>query len=354
MALEPLPLARFPPFVIVYGMQLPHTQAPQFKFSQKKQNMTSPHFSSLIRPYEGGKVDIGLLGVPSDTGVIQGGGRAGAALGPDAIREALSRYGTRYNIERDIDLSSLKIADFGNLVCDAGSVEQTHQCLTEAVSELIRLGVLPILFGGGHDLTFGGVRGLAKARPCPIGGITLDAHFDVREVIDRKITSGTPFRNILDHIEEVLGSKFVEIGINGLINDKKHLVYLEKKEACIFSLSETRQKGMATVLEKGLQVASDETEKIFCSIDLDAVAQAFAPGTSAPSPEGLTPEEVSMAAYHFGLHKKTAYFDIMELNPNFDQDGRTARLAAALVLHFVTGFAQRENKRENPIGFRML
>ena len=34
-------------------------------------------------------------------------------------------------------------------------------------------------------------------------------------------------------------------------------------------------------------------------------------------------------------------FDIMELNPAFDPDGRTARLAAHLFLSFLRDFAKR-------------
>lgn len=305
----------------------------------------SERFYSLIDAYKGAKVDVGILGVPSDTGVIQGGGRAGAALGPDAIRDALSRYGAAYNIERGVDLSVVKIADFGDIVCAPASTEETHQRLTAAVCEIVRLGAIPVLFGGGHDLTFGGVRGLTDALQVPVGGITLDAHLDVREVVKGKITSGTPFRNILDHLEQVSGAHFVEIGVNGLVNAKAHGDYLREKGAHLFTLSETRRRGIESVLEQGLEIAASQTGKIFCSIDLDVVAQAFAPGVSAPSPEGLRPEEAALAAYRFGLHEKTAYFDVMELNPHFDQDGRTARLAAALFIHFVTGVAERKMNR---------
>lgn len=329
-------------------MQLPHT-LPAKPFASPP---LPGRLSAFIRPYRGGALDIGLLGVPSDTGVVQGGGRAGAALGPDAIRAALFRYGSSYNVERDIDLSSVRLADFGNLICDDTSLEKIHRRLTEAVSEIVQLGAIPLLLGGGHDLSFGGVRGLAEAVHAPMGGITLDAHFDVREVIDGKITSGTPFRNILEHVREVKGAQFVEIGINGLVNTREHQDYLHTQGARIFPLSEVRQKGMPAVLEKSLRIAAFETKNIFCSIDLDAIAQAFAPGVSAPSPEGLTPEEVSLAAYLFGLHEKTAYLDLMELNPHFDQDDRTARLAAALILHFVSGFAQRKGNPKKVIGFR--
>ncbi len=330
-------------------MQIAHTRASE-GFGKA---LKSGRFAKLMQPYETGRaVDIGLLGVPCDLGVQHGGGRPGAALGPDAIRAALYNYGTSYNAERDVDLSTLCIADFGDLICNEDSLENTHQKLSEAVAEIVRLGATPLIFGGSHDLSFAALRGLAKIKQGPFGGITLDAHFDVRAVKDGHITSGSPFWNMLENIEEIQGKHFVEIGINGLINAQEHFEYLSQKQSRIFFLNEVRRLGMAQVVEKALQIAAHQTKFLFFSIDLDAIAEAFAPGVSAPSPEGLRPEDAATAAYLAGLHEKTAYFDIMELNPLFDGDGRTARLAAALVLHFACGVAQQKTVAEKVIGFR--
>jgi formiminoglutamase/guanidinobutyrase len=332
-------------------MRIPHTQPSKIQLNDRPLPPTDLRLRDLIRPDEGRPIQIGMLGVPSDAGVIQGGGRAGAVGGPDAIRGQLKRYGTAYNFERQVDLSALTIADFGDLIPNEASVEETHQRLTEAVAAIVQLGAIPLVLGGGHDLTFGGVRGLSDSTQGAIGGLAIDAHFDVRETVNGIITSGTPFRNILEKIETIQGEHFVEIGGNGLVNSKADFDFLLMKKARLFSLAETRQKGMVPVIQKGLQIAGHGSGKVFCSIDLDSVAQAFAPGVSAPSPEGFTPEEVSLAAYLAGLHPKVAYFDIMELNPSFDQDARTARLAAALILHFLTGVAQRKKMKEKVIGF---
>lgn len=333
-------------------MQIPHTRASKDFASSPTSAQRPGRFSTLIHPYDGSPVDIGLLGVPCDIGVKQGGGRPGAALGPAAIRNSLAHYGTSYNVERNIDLAGLNIADFGDLICDEASLENTHQKLTEAVAEIVRLGAIPLIFGGSHDLSFAAIRGLAEVKQTDLGGLTLDAHFDVREVKDGLITSGTPFRRILETLDGIEGIRFVEIGINGLINTREHQEYLSEKQSRIFFLDEVRHLGMATVMTQALEIASCHANHLFCSIDLDAVAQAFAPGVSAPSPEGLSPEEVSLAAYLTGLHEKTAYFDLMELNPRFDCDGRTARLAAALVLHFVSGVAQRKTAPTKGIDLR--
>ena len=332
-------------------MKIPHVQPAKIQLYEKPAYPADIRLRHLLLPYEGQPVFAGLLGVPSDAGVVQGGGRAGAGEGPSAIRLQLKRHGTAYNFEKTADLSTLSLADFGDLIPDEKSVEQTHHRLTAAVEAIVGLGAVPIVLGGGHDLTFGGVRALAQRTEGTVGGFTLDAHFDVREAVNGIPTSGTPFRNILDKLRNVPGDHFVEIGGNGLVNAKEHFDYLVGKKARIFSLSETRRKGMGEAVEKALQIAGHGAEKIFCSIDIDSVAQAFAPGVSAPSSDGFTPEEVSLAAYLAGLHPKVDYFDIMEMNPVFDQEGRTARLAAALILHFLAGLAGRKDAEKKVIGF---
>ena len=110
---------------------------------------------------------------------------------------------------------------------------------------------------------------------------------------------------------------------------------------------------MQEIFTRALQIAGKGAAGIFCSIDLDSVSQAFAPGVSAPSPEGLSPEEISLAALLAGRNEKIRYLDVMELNPLFDHDSRTARLAVALLHAFFCGLVQRQVKEaRGGIGFK--
>ena len=74
---------------------------------------------------------------------------------------------------------------------------------------------------------------------------------------------------------------------------------------------------------------------------LDALDQSVAPGVSAPNPLGLSLREAARLAEAAGARPAVQHFDLMELNPSADVGGRTARVAAALFLHFIAGFCQR-------------
>jgi formiminoglutamase len=77
------------------------------------------------------------------------------------------------------------------------------------------------------------------------------------------------------------------------------------------------------------------------SLDMDAIDSAQAPGVSAANPAGMSVGEVSWALAGAGRSPWVACFDIMELNPVFDVDGRTARAATHCLLSFLRGLAER-------------
>lgn len=77
------------------------------------------------------------------------------------------------------------------------------------------------------------------------------------------------------------------------------------------------------------------------SFDLDAVSQAEAPGVSAPTADGLPVRLWLEAAFQAGRSPSVTSADIVELNPQFDVDGQTARLAALTVWWVLRGCAER-------------
>ncbi len=310
------------------------------KLGTKSANVDDPRFRSLVRRWDGREeCDIGIVGVPFDEGVRLSGGRIGAAKAPDAIREQLARYGTAYNVRENADLARLSVADMGNVTPTKNSAAM-HKRAEDAVGEALAKAEAVIVLGGGNDISYASVRALARATKGRVGGANIDAHFDVRPVVGGKLTSGTPYRRLL--AEGVIdGKHFAEIGAQGHVNAKAHRDYLVKKHASIILLSAVRKLGPDRVMEM-LAKKTRSCDALFVSIDIDVVAQAFAPGSSAPSPDGLFPEDVLRFAHLAGKSAKVRLFEIMEVNPLFDVDGRTSRLAANLILEFSAGFAGRK------------
>ncbi len=272
-------------------------------------------FASLVRDDAAG-CSIALIGLADDEGVGLNGGRLGAAEGPRAFRVELARYGA----------ASPAIArwpgvfDAGD-VCPGSSIHETHDRVTEAVRAAVGLGMVPVGVGGGHDLTFPFVRGVA-AEAGTLDGVYLDAHLDVRE----EVGSGMPFRKL---VEGGFARSLTVYGLDQFATRADHLAWFEASGGAV-----------------GSEAAACEPAwpdgPCFLSIDLDVLDQSVAPGVSAMNPAGWSAAQACAWARSAGKHACVRCMDIMELSPCHDASGRTARVAARLFLEFLAGFAQRD------------
>lgn len=280
-------------------------------------------FAETIRRESPDGCRLALLGVPDDMGVRLNHGRVGAKGGPRGFREALARYGTTFFAPEARDLANAGVFDAGDLVI-ADDLDTTHARLTETVGALLAQRLLPIVIGGGHDLTWPSVRAFDSARDHDFGGIYLDAHLDVRE----EAGSGMSFRRIL---RETTCAKLAVIGLDPFANSRAHVEWF------------TGNRGRIVPAEESLDTAwaSVKTPKMFVSIDMDAIHAGAAPGVSAVNPVGLSPAFAESVAFRAGRDPRVGLIDFMEFNPVYDQDGRTGRLLARLVLSFIAGFAGR-------------
>ncbi len=289
--------------------QLPNTSAPPWPG-----DTPAGRFASTIRTDSSDGCTIALLGLPDDTGVRLNNGRTGAAGGPKAFRAALSRYGVADSAAGYLPL----VFDAGD-VMPTGSLEKTHERVTEATTALLDRGLFPIAIGGGHDLTYPFVRAVAAKFP-KLAGIYFDAHLDVRETAG----SGMPFRRL---VEDCGVSALHLHGFRPLVNSLEHLDWF-------------RAHGGRTHPENA-KVALPKAKNLFVSFDLDVLDAAHAPGVSALNPAGWNVREAEAWVRACGADPRVRCFDLMELNPAHDPDGRTARVAAHLFLTFLQGFAQR-------------
>jgi formiminoglutamase len=270
-----------------------------------------------------------LLGFPSDAGVRRNGGRAGAAQGPRALRAALYRL---VPDSRHPPLEDLlrRTRDLGDLTV-TGDVEADQRNLGAVLAPHIRRGAFVVVFGGGHETSYGHFLGYAAAgRPVDI--VNWDAHADVRELKDGKAHSGSPFRQAL---EDPSGAcrQYVVAGLEPHLVARDHLAYVQQRGHAVWRNEVTPEKIETIYGSIG--------SPAMVSFDLDALNQGEAPGVSAPNAAGLRSETWLTAAYAAGRCPAVTSVDIVELNPAVDRDDQTARLAALTVWWLLRGCAER-------------
>ena len=275
---------------------------------------SSPHSDRERRPAV-------ILGFASDEGVRRNKGRTGAALAPAAIRGALGPLA--FHLDR-------AVSDAGDVVVSDGALEAGQARAGHAIAGMIDAGRLTVVLGGGHETAYAsylGVAGSGAVRAGQrLGVLNLDAHFDLRD--EALPSSGTPFLQMA-RAEAAAGREFryAVVGISEP-NNTRALFGTAERLGVTYLLDEdcTGERVQAFVGQ-----FLDSVDVLYLTIDLDVLPASVAPGVSAPAAYGVPLPVISAVCRQVAGSGKLLHLDVAELNPGFDIDGRTARVAARLV-----------------------
>lgn len=286
------------------------------------------------------EADVGLVGIPFDWGVITG--RQGARYGPKAIREAFYANSS-YSLELDVDLSNLNIVDCGDVEVDLIDAAETYKRTETALNFIFEHNIIPLIMGGDHSLTAPCIRALCKMlKGEKIGIVDFDAHHDCR--IGFKVPqSGVWLREVLSFEgHPVRGENIAQIGLHGFRYSPTHRNYVRKNDIRVFTTKDVREKSMESVMEEALEAASNGTDAIYVSVDIDCLDMAFAPGCAACSPNGLTTSDLITGIIEAAKHPLTRAIDVMEIAPPLDFNDMTVRLGGEVLINFLCGLLLRK------------
>lgn len=285
----------------------------------------SPRVHDVIRPLASSGGGVALIGFACDEGVRRNQGRTGAADGPAAIRHALRNLA----VHRDTTLY-----DAGDIVCDGEALEQAQAALGAELASLLARGVRPVVLGGGHEVAYASYLGLRQHHGAGLGGrrllvINIDAHFDLRH--DVRPSSGTPFRQILEHCQaEGTPCRYACLGLAPEANTRALF-----ERAHRFGAIHATDTALSADTDRWIGLLRDEllpqSDLVYLSIDLDALPGDKAPGVSAPAAHGVALPIVERLVRTVLDSGRLALADLAEMNPRYDRDGLTARIAARLV-----------------------
>lgn len=264
---------------------------------------------------------IGILGYAGEEGVKRNQGRLGTSEAPTVIRNMMGSLS--YHLPE-----KCRVFDYGDVITQNGDMESSHDLISKTVQELLESHHFPVLFGGGHDLAYAHTRGIynyLQASGQKLGIINMDAHFDLRSLVNGQGHSGSPFYQLAE--ENGRDFNYLCLGIQEASNPKSLFKTAEELHVNWMTMEDFRMGNWEVIQEKILRFL-DSVNKIYLSIDLDGFSSAFAPGVSAPSPIGFSPDLAFKVFELIASSKKLISLDIVELNPKFDQDNCTARLAA--------------------------
>jgi agmatinase len=283
------------------------------------------------RRSEGDYSHVSLVGVPFDLGNTVA---AGARRGPHEIRARSRQYDYHFDLLSgrpigwfDLDLEErilegVTFSDWGDVWFRYGEdPEKIFRRITDVCEDIVDAGSFPIFLGGDHSITFPIVECLQRRRSLCV--IWFDAHNDLGEISPgASHHHGNVARRILD-LPNI--SKVVQVGLRG------YTVYNELglggEKVTTITASRLRAQGISSILE-----SLPESEAFYISIDIDVLDPVHAPATSTPVPGGISPAELKSALCAIGLHRNVIGLDLVEVNPDRDNNNITASVACQLLL----------------------
>lgn len=219
----------------------------------------------------------------------------------------------------------------GMAIADLGYVKQPTQgtqSIRQVISDLLILGVFPIIIGGtGSAQIMDFVAGTDAAKP-------------IREltIIDEQVRFEGQ-NNYLGLLMGAGGSSKIHFNVVGcqahFVPDIYHKVF-PNHQLELLGLGRSRQD--LAELEP-LMRQSD-----LIQIHLSALRQTEAPAVKAGSPSGFTTEELCQLSRYAGLSDHLNALGIFDYFPPQDNSEQTAQVVAQLIWYFIDGYYNRTGK----------
>ncbi len=340
------------PFTIIDLAKVTNHRSGEIKFGEKM--MTIPKGidpASFLKTSEAKYV---LFGIPEDIGVRANYGRPGTASAWD------SAIGSIANIQHNRFCKGSQILVLGKLdVCEemkdvehlnfnnvndrtklSQLVEKIDKEVSHIIFTIINSGKTPIIIGGGHNNSYGNIKGTALAKGKSINAINFDAHSDFRILEGRHSGNGFSYA-----YEEGFLKKYFIFGLHENYTSKSVLDIIKKIEDRVRyntydSINIRKEKNFNQELVHALEFIQNDSYGI--EIDLDAIPNI---ASSAMTLSGFSIEELRQFVTYFGKNKNATYLHICEGAPDLGEE-KNNHLIGKLIGYLVTDFIKSYNNIE--------
>ena len=287
-----------------------------------------------------------LFGIPEDIGIRANFGRPGAASAWDsAIKSIANIQHNRFckgnqlfilgQLNVSAEMKEVEHLDF-NDIDDRSKLSQLVEKIDKDVSHIIfniiKLGKIPIIIGGGHNNAYGNIKGSALAKGKPINAINFDAHSDFRILEGRHSGNGFSYA-----FEEGFLKKYFIFGLHENYTSKSVLDIIKKIEDRVrYNTYDSVNIRKEKEFNQEMALASDFISDDFygIEIDLDSIPNI---ACSAMTLSGFSVEQLRQFISYFAKNKNATYLHICEGAPDLGEE-KNNHLIGKLIGYLVTDF----------------
>ncbi|MCS7075059.1 MAG: formimidoylglutamase [Bacteroidia bacterium] len=297
-----------------------------------------PKLGEFVLPYpeidaEWDKSRVVIIGFTEERGVQRNKGIMGTAKAPDLIRKHLYRLNANDARQR-LGIKKGSLIDAGNIK-PGSTLEESQENLGKAVAYFLSQDYFVLVLGGGHETAFGHFLGYQYLQK-PISVVNIDAHSDVRPLIDSKLGhSGSPFRQMLEYPDTVLqGQNLVEFGLQGYCNSVYAIDYLHTHKVNIVWYEDIAHQDLSVSFFNALRQL-DSKQDLYVSIDTDSITGVDFPATSASPSQGFSVQQFYQCCTLLAHLHHLKSVDIVEYNPDKDIHEQSAKVIALGIWKFL-------------------
>jgi formiminoglutamase len=274
---------------------------------------------------------VGLVGAPLGLGSVTPGQ---CDLAPRILRDTLRRIGL-YDVETGRELETTVFdrgdADIANL-----TIEQATTIIQDEVAKSSQAHSLTLLVGGNNAVTRPGVLGLG-GKFDEIGLITLDAHFDMRD-LDQGLSNGNPVRALIE--DGMPGANIAQVGLASFANSRQMHEDAVEAGNLVITVGDVRRDGIGHAIDRALDhVAHCDALVIDC--DIDVIDRSQLPGAPGARPGGMAAHDFFYAVRRLASDPRTRVIDLTEWDPPLDPTDLSALTAARWVAECLAGYEMR-------------
>ncbi|NSY41508.1 agmatinase [Leisingera sp. ANG59] len=261
-----------------------------------------------------------VIPVPLERTVSYGGGTEG---GPEAILEASVELERLY---RDAEPCAAGIVTEEAVDC-TGPLPQVMERIAARTEAAVAAGAVPVTLGGEHALSYGAVRGVARALGRPVGIVQIDAHADLRKAYQDERHSHA---SVMQLLAEEDGVRIAQYGVRAMSQEE-----VDRRAACkVISID---AEELVTGNIHSVTLPGDFPQDVYVSFDVDGLDPAILPATGTPVPGGLGYYQALNIVRSALAGRKLAGCDVVELAPT--EDSRVSEFTTAQITYALMSFA---------------
>ena len=296
-----------------------------------------PHYAGintfLKAPYledvnQVGNYDVAIIGVPHDSGTTY---RPGTRFGPQGIRKISALY-TPYNFELGVDLrEQITLCDVGDVFTIPANNEKSFDQISKGVAHVFKSGAFPIILGGDHSIGFPTVRAICRhLGDKKVGIIHFDRHLDTQETdLDERMHTCPWFH--ATNMANAPAKNLVQMGIGGWQVPRPAVKVSRERATNILTVTDICEMGLDAAADFAIEKATDGTDCVWISFDIDCIDAGFVPGTGWPEPGGLLPREVLKLLKKIVQNTTVCGMEVVEVSPPYDVSDMTALMATRVI-----------------------